>query len=68
MDPIPLSHANHFVLRKHHLTEDAKGDDITKIVKDIGGLHSTHPLTPYLSLFARKKKFKREDFDEIFNE
>lgn len=68
MESISLRQTNHFVLRKHHLTDDTKNGKIIQIVKDIGGLHSTHPFTPYLSLFAREKRFKKEDFQKIFTQ
>jgi len=35
-----LNHVNHFVLRKHHLTDEAKIDDVVKITRDITGLHT----------------------------
>ena len=55
---------NHFVLRKQHLTEVSKIDNIVQIVKDINGLHATDPATPYLSLFARTRNFAKEQLDE----
>jgi uncharacterized protein YcaQ len=33
-------------------------------VRDVGGLHSTIPKTPYLSLFSRSKSFTRKMLDE----
>ncbi|UCE21639.1 MAG: AlkZ family DNA glycosylase [Candidatus Aminicenantes bacterium] len=63
-----LDRVNRFVLDKQHLTEDSKINDIYQIAKDICGLHATHPMTPYLSLFIRTKKFKREDLDEVLYE
>jgi hypothetical protein len=53
MNNVDLNHINHFILRKQHLTDDSKTDNIVQIAKDIGGLHSTSSTTPYLSLFAR---------------
>ena len=64
MGIINLSAINHFVLRKQHLTDDSKIDNIVQIVKDINGLHATAPKTPYLSLFARSRNFKKEQLDE----
>jgi hypothetical protein len=34
-------------MRKQHLTDDSKTDDIVQIVKDVSGLHATIPKTPY---------------------
>ena len=64
MGIINLSAINHFVLRKQHLTDDSKIDNIVQIVKDINGLHATAPKTPYLSLFARNRDFMKEQLDE----
>jgi len=63
-----LNQVNRFVLEKQHLTEDSKINDIYQIAQDICGLHATHPMTPYLSLFIRTRKFKREDLDEVLYE
>jgi hypothetical protein len=63
-----LDQVNRFVLEKHHLTEDSKINDVYQIAQDICGLHATHPMTPYLSLFIRTGKFKREDLDEVLYE
>ncbi len=63
-----LDRVNRFVLEKQHLTEDSKINDIYQIALDICGLHATHPMTPYLSLFIRTRRFKREDLDEILYE
>jgi hypothetical protein len=59
-----LDRVNCFVLKKQHLTEDSRINDINQIVEDICGLHATHPMTPYLSLFIRTGEFSREDLDE----
>jgi hypothetical protein len=59
MYKISLDCVHHFVLRKHHLTRDSKINDIVKIAKDLGGLHATSALSPYLSLFARTEKFEK---------
>jgi hypothetical protein len=55
---------NHFVLRKQHLTEDTKTDNILQIVNDIIGLHATNPATAYLSLFARTCSFSKQQLDD----
>ena len=58
-----LDQVNHFVLRKQHLTEDTRSDDIVQTVRDVGGLHATGPTTPYLYLFMRISDFTREKLD-----
>jgi hypothetical protein len=63
-----LRRVNHFVLEKHRLTNTSQINEIEQIVEDIGGLHATHPMSPYLSLFVRTRDFKREDLDEILYE
>ncbi|UCE36571.1 MAG: AlkZ family DNA glycosylase [Thermoplasmata archaeon] len=63
-----LDQVNRFVLEKQHLTEGSKINDIYQIAQDICGLHATHPMTPYLSLFIRTRKFKRGDLDEVLYE
>lgn len=61
MSKVSLDHVHHFVLKKQHLARDSKIDDIVQIVKDIGGLHATSAISPYLSLFARAEKFEKAD-------
>jgi hypothetical protein len=63
-----LNQVNRFVLEKHHLTENSKINDIYQIAQDICGLHATHPMTPYLSLFVRAEDFKRDDLDKVLYE
>lgn len=63
MHYIDLDRINHFVLSKQHLTPDSAGNDIVHIIRDVGGLHATSNTTPYLSLYARCSKFKKEDLD-----
>jgi hypothetical protein len=36
---------------------------IVETVRAVGGLHATGATTPYLSLFARRKGFRKEDLD-----
>ena len=64
MTELNLTAVNHYLLRKQHLTEDSKTDDIVQIVEDVGGLHATIPKTPYLSLFSRANNFTRKQLDE----
>lgn len=68
MNVFELDRVNRFVLEKQHLTDESQIDDVVQIARDIGGLHATHPMTPYLSLFIRTRKFKREDLDEVLYE
>ncbi len=63
MDILDLIQVNRLILKKQHLTEDSKIDDIIQITNDLCGLHSTGLTTPYLSLFARSKNFKRTDLE-----
>lgn len=60
MNCMNLDQINRFILKKQHLAEDSKIDDIVQVVKDIGGLHAQVPITPYLSLFVRTKNFTKE--------
>ncbi len=64
MKAFTLDEINHLVLRKQHLTDNSKIDDIVQIVKDLSGLHATSSTTPYLSLFARTKNFQKKCLDE----
>ncbi|UCC57815.1 MAG: AlkZ family DNA glycosylase [Candidatus Bathyarchaeum sp.] len=64
MSDLNLNLVNNFILRKQHLTDDSKIDDVIKIVNDVGGLHATIPKTPYLSIFSRAKNFTRKKLDE----
>ncbi len=62
MDTFNLNTVNHFVLKKQHLADDSKMNDVVQIAKDIGGLHGTSATGPYLSLLARSILFQRENF------
>ncbi len=58
---------NRFILRKQHLTEDSKSNDIIRVARDLIGLHATIPTTPYLSLLARTFNFQKESLeDELY--
>ncbi len=63
MNSMNLDMINLFVLKKQHLADDSKIDDIVHVVRDIGGLHAQVPQTPYLSLFARTRNITKEDLD-----
>lgn len=64
MNDIILNSINTYTIRKQHLTEDTKSEDIIQIVRDIVGLHATGSTTPYLSLFARTNHFTRTQLEE----
>ncbi len=61
MEKVSLSRVNQFVLKKQHLADESKIEDIVQIAKDIGGLHGTSATGPYLSLFARSNSFRRDN-------
>ena len=60
---LSLLKMNKFVLGKQRLTGEKTDESLVEIVRAIGGLHATIPATPYLSLFARVKNFRREQLD-----
>lgn len=53
-----------YVLHKHHLLEDSQAKSVLQAVNDVVALHATSAGTPYLSLFARVKNFRRNRLDE----
>lgn len=55
------------MLRRQHLAQGTKGEDVVRVARDIGGLHATYPLSPYLSAFQRIKGFRKEQLNrELF--
>ena len=64
MNTFDLNQVNKLVLKKHHLTEVDKIDDIIQITEDLCGLHSTEPKTSHLSLFVRTQNFKKSDLEK----
>jgi hypothetical protein len=54
---------NKFVLHKQRLTGEKADASLVETVRATGGLHATSPTTPYLSLFARRKNFRRDQLD-----
>jgi hypothetical protein len=64
MRDIEIDKVNRYCLKKHHLTDQSKTDDIIKIVNDIGGLHATSSASMYISLFARMKNFEKDDLNQ----
>jgi hypothetical protein len=63
MDQFEIHQINRLILKKHHLSNNSKIDDILKISEDLCGLHGTGTIEPYLSLFVRMNNFKKEDLD-----
>ena len=61
---LDLFMVNMFVLKKQRLTNEKPNPSIVETVRAVGGLHATGAATPYLSLFARVKDFRREDLDQ----
>ena len=61
MSNFSLAKVNRFVLKKQHLADGSKIDDVLRIAGDIGGLHGTTATGPYLSLFARSISFAKDD-------
>jgi hypothetical protein len=59
-----LLRVNRFVLKKQRLTDEKPNRSIVETVRAVGGLHATGATTPYLSLFARVKGFRKEDLDQ----
>ena len=63
MDSFALDQVNNFVLKKLHLTNDSKIDNILQIIEDLCGLHATGTQEPYIQLFIRSNKFEKQDLD-----
>ncbi|MDY7041737.1 MAG: winged helix DNA-binding domain-containing protein [Chloroflexota bacterium] len=64
MNRFTLNQVNRFILRKQHLTEDSKGNDVVQVVKDVCALHAQVPTTPYLSVFQRVRGFAHKDLKQ----
>jgi hypothetical protein len=56
---VSLNQVNSFVFSKQHLGPKAQGIGLVQVVRDVGGLHATSPMVPYLSLRARHIDFDR---------
>jgi hypothetical protein len=50
-------------MRKQHLSEESKGENILQVTKDVWGLHATNAGNPYLSLFNRINNFSKDALD-----
>jgi hypothetical protein len=59
---------NQYVLRRQHLTPEARGTDILSVVRDTGPIRATPTLTPYLSFWSRIKDFARPQLDTTLYE
>jgi hypothetical protein len=59
-----LRSINHFVLSKQHLVGGTASSQLNQVVLDVGGLHASEAITPYLSLAARLPDFKPEELDQ----
>ena len=64
MESFELNLVNYFVLKKQHLTDDSKINDILQITDDLCGLHATGSIEPYLALFERTQDFNKEDLEQ----
>lgn len=62
-DTIELSTINYFVLDKQYLAGNPEEEELTDIVRDVGGLHASLATTPYLSLAARMPDFEQDLLD-----
>lgn len=56
-----LDQVNEFLLSKQHLSELAHEISLVQTVEDVGGLHATAATVPYLSLWARRTGFSKEE-------
>ncbi|MFQ6073806.1 MAG: winged helix DNA-binding domain-containing protein [Candidatus Bathyarchaeia archaeon] len=64
METLEKQAVNQYVFHKQHLAKDSRAENVLQVVRDIVGLHATSVSTPYLSLYARMKGFRRERLDE----
>ncbi len=63
MSTIDIDRVNGLVLRKQHLTDDSRAASLVEMVWDVGGLHATSAIGPYLSSFVRCADFQKADLD-----
>lgn len=63
MSAIDIESVTRHVLRRQHLTDDSRAGRLVEMVQDIGGLHATSAIGPYVSAFLRCREFRREDLD-----
>jgi len=64
-----LDEVNRFLLHKQHLAAPVQDTDLARTVEEIGGLHASGAIVPYLSLWARRIGFAKKDLQEaLYNE
>jgi hypothetical protein len=63
-----LTQVNSLVLHKQRLDVRAQDGSVVDTVRDVGGLHATGASIPYLSLWARRKGFAREELHQALYE
>ena len=56
-----LDQVNKFLLHKQCLAAPTQDSDLARTVEELGGLHATGATTPYLSLWARRRSFAKEE-------
>jgi uncharacterized protein YcaQ len=56
-----LDRTNKLLLHKHHLSEVATDSSLVQTVGNVGGLHASAATVPYLSLWARRERFAKEE-------
>jgi len=64
METLEKQTVNQYVFHKQHLSKESRTENVLQVVRDIVGLHATSVSTPYLSLYARMKDFRREHLNE----
>ena len=67
-DSWSLKQVNGFVLHKQHLPPPTHSASIVETVQGVGGLHATGATVPYLSLWARKTAFTKEELHRALYE
>lgn len=56
------------MLRKQHLNSHSAADAVLTVLKDLLGLHATHPQSPYPQLRARMTTFAAGQLDAVLDE
>jgi len=65
---LSLRQVNGFVLHKQHLAAPTHSASIVETVEGVGGLHATGATVPYLSLWARRTAFTKEELHRALYE
>lgn len=63
-----LDQANKLLIHKQHLSEPATDSTLVQTVGNVGGLHATAATVPYLSLWARRELFAKEELQTALYE